>query len=191
MEIQKTIQPQRFIPQGMKQFMASERQLAAFIDDNYENIIRGACRSPKTAKNYISQVKPFIEFISSNTISMDLPMQYVQALDQDSSISASTKNIRINAARKLLIALYKKRFLPLNLADEFESVQQYRGHKTKGLTEEQVMRLKIYIAGIENPLHRIRYQTPALPVGISGASNIRGRWLAGVRPKGPRTMGDG
>jgi site-specific recombinase XerD len=109
-----------------------------------------------TRYEYRQRIKHFLTFLEGNGLTIDTLLEYKRSLAA-SSYSVSSKNKYLSCAKVFLRECYRLGLLPRDITGSVKCFQQNKNHKKFGLTDEDVAKLRQWIA--DNPL---RYREHAL-----------------------------
>jgi len=125
------------------------------LSNNYEYILQAIPKKQNTRNTYIRCAGEFIAFIQTNGINSLSFGAFRNALDE-LDVSASTKKLRIAAAKALLQESVKHGILPIDITANVPSFKQSKDHKKEGLNEQEVKRVLEHIGNIKKDKTRIR-----------------------------------
>jgi integrase/recombinase XerC len=131
-------------------------QITQALLDNAEGIILSLREtSEKTKKNYLSDIKYFLDFIRANGINVHSYAdfkEYLKTIDR----AISSKNRYLSSTRKLLKEAVKYRILPVDITANTKTFKRSTAHKVEGLSKAQIKQVADHIKQIRSEKKRTR-----------------------------------
>jgi integrase/recombinase XerC len=101
-----------------------------------------------TRYEYRQRIKHFLTFLEDNGLTIDTLLEYKRSL-ADSDYSVSSKNKYVSCAKVFLRECYRLGLLPRDISSSVKCFQQNKKHKKFGLSDEDVAKLRQWMA--DNP----------------------------------------
>ena len=132
-------------------------QTQEFILSNANQILSSIDATPKTIKSYQYNIDLFLDYIQDNGFHLNSFRDFKKHLTSIVNLSASTKKIKFQAAKKILIELYSHyNFLPKDITANVKSPTVTSGHKKDGLNQDDVTKVLDYINQMESGFSQAR-----------------------------------
>ena len=103
-----------------------------------DGIIDSLDVSVNTRYEYKQRIKPFLLFVQSNGLSLNVLLEYKRRLAERGDYSVSTRNKYLATARVFMKECYRLGLVDRDVTTNVKSFKQDRKHKVNGLTDEEV-----------------------------------------------------
>jgi integrase/recombinase XerC len=132
-------------------------QTQQFILSNANQILSSIDATDKTIKSYQYNIDLFLEFIQDNGFHLNTFRDFKKYLTSYVNLSASTKKVKFQAAKKILTELYSHyNILPKDITVNVKSPKVTSGHKKDGLTPKEVKKVLDYINQMDSGFNKAR-----------------------------------
>ena len=132
-------------------------QMQGFILSSANQILSSIDATPKTIKSYQYNIDLFLEYIQDNGFHLNSFRDFKKHLDGTVNLSAATKKIKLQAAKKILTELYSHyHYLPKDITQNVKGISVTTGHKKDGLDQNDVTKVLEYIDHMESGFKQSR-----------------------------------
>ena len=106
---------------------------------NVDDIIDTLDVSQNTRDEYKSRIKPFLVFVQTEGLSLNVLLEYKRILGNREDYSVATRNKYLATARVFMKECYRLGIVDRDVTSNVRSFKQDRQHKVDGLTNEEVL----------------------------------------------------
>jgi integrase len=105
---------------------------------NVDSIIDALDVSENTRHEYKQRIKPFLAFVQTEGLTLNVLLEYKRALGSRTDYSVSTRNKYLAVAKLFIKECYRLGLVERDLSTNVKSYKQNKKHKVDGLTDEEV-----------------------------------------------------